>query len=401
MIMKRATLLAALLSLTFSIQADDWLQFRGPEGTGISADDSLPAKLNRESIAYEVSLPGRGLSSPIVVGDKLFLTASSGPDQEQLHILCLSVKDGSLIWERRFWATGRTMTHQKTCVAAPTPASDGKRIFALYSCNDLFCLDLEGNLVWLRGLTQDYPNASNSLGMSSSVAVVDGTVVVQIENDSQSLALGIDALSGLNRWMHERPKGANWTSPMIMKYKDGAVALLQSKDGVNAVDVKSGEESFYYADGAATIPSGAVSCGVIFAVSRGITAMKPTGDGRVEQLWRSGMFRPGTASPIVMDGRIFTVNNAGVLSVGSVEDGKRLWQLRMKGPFSASPVSSGKRLYFVNEKGLVQVVDTSTGDEEGKILSSLDLKDTVLGTPAVADGALFIRSDKRLWRIDG
>jgi len=401
MIMKRATLLAALLSLTFSIQADDWLQFRGPEGTGISADDSLPAKLNRESIAYEVSLPGRGLSSPIVVGDKLFLTASSGPDEEQLHILCLSVKDGSLIWERRFWATGRTMTHQKTCVAAPTPASDGKRIFALYSCNDLFCLDLEGNLVWLRGLTQDYPNASNSLGMSSSVAVVDGTVVVQIENDSQSLALGIDALSGLNRWMHERPKGANWTSPMIMKYKDGAVALLQSKDGVNAVDVKSGEESFYYADGAATIPSGAVSCGVIFAVSRGITAMKPTGDGRVEQLWRSGMFRPGTASPIVMDGRIFTVNNAGVLSVGSVEDGKRLWQLRMKGPFSASPVSSGKRLYFVNEKGLVQVVDTSTGDEEGKILSSLDLKDTVLGTPAVADGALFIRSDKRLWRIDG
>jgi len=401
MIMKRATLLAALLSLTFSIQADDWLQFRGPEGTGISADDSLPAKLNRESIAYEVSLPGRGLSSPIVVGDKLFLTASSGPDEEQLHILCLSVKDGSLIWERRFWATGRTMTHQKTCVAAPTPASDGKRIFALYSCNDLFCLDLEGNLVWLRGLTQDYPNASNSLGMSSSVAVVDGTVVVQIENDSQSLALGIDALSGLNRWMHERPKGANWTSPMIMKYKDGAVALLQSKDGVNAVDVKSGEESFYYADGAATIPSGAVSCGVIFAVSRGITAMKPTGDGRVEQLWRSGMFRPGTASPIVMEGRIFTVNNAGVLSVGSVEDGKRLWQLRMKGPFSASPVSSGKRLYFVNEKGLVQVVDTSTGDEEGKILSSLDLKDTVLGTPAVADGALFIRSDKRLWRIDG
>ncbi len=400
--MKLYSLLCAAAFVVSSSTQADWLQFRGPHGNGLSDSKSLPTELSEKDVDWDVALPGRGLSSPIVVGDRIFLTASSGPDQDQLHVLCMSAKNGEKIWERKFWATGRTMTHKKTCVAAPTPASDGKHLYALYSSNDLFCLDLDGNLIWLRGLTQDYPNVSNSLGMSSSVAVVDGTVVVQVENDSQSLALGIDSQTGANRWKQQRPKSANWTSPILMKGKGGkAVVLLQSSTGVNAVNVKTGEETWYYSDGASTIPSGVVSDGVIYAVSRGITALKPTGDGRVDQLWRSGMFRPGTASPIVLNRRIYAANNAGVLSVGNVKDGERLWQLRMKGPFSASPVSAAGFLYFVNEKGLVQVVDTSSGDEEGEIVGKLDLKDTILGTPAVSGNALFIRSDARLWKIGG
>ena len=100
------------------------------------------------------------------------------------------------------------MTHTKTSVAASSPASDGERIYALYSSNDLICLDLEGNLKWLRGLTSDYPNASNSLGMASSVVIAAGTVVVQVENDSESFAAGIDPDTGINRWKIDRPKKA-------------------------------------------------------------------------------------------------------------------------------------------------------------------------------------------------
>ena len=106
------------------------------------------------------------------------------------------------------------MCHEKTCVAAPTPVSDGESLYILFSSNDLICLDLKGQLRWLRGITVDYPNVSNSLGMASSPVWVDGVLVVQVENDSQSMALGVDPRTGKNLWkLDDRPKGANWTSP--------------------------------------------------------------------------------------------------------------------------------------------------------------------------------------------
>ncbi|NRB74091.1 MAG: PQQ-binding-like beta-propeller repeat protein, partial [Verrucomicrobiales bacterium] len=166
--MKICSLIFCSLFFAVSAQAD-WLNFRGPNASGYDPDAAgVPAELSDATLAWKVSLPGRGLGSAITVGDKVFVTAASGPDQKQLHVLCFNAANGSPVWERRFWTTGRTMSHKKTCVAAPTPASDGERIYAFYSSNDVICLDLDGNLLWLRGLTLDYPNASNSLGMSSS-----------------------------------------------------------------------------------------------------------------------------------------------------------------------------------------------------------------------------------------
>ena len=203
---------------------------------GVDSDaTNLPTELSEKTLAWKVALPGRGLGSPILVGDRVFVTAASGPDQKQLHILCFSAKDGSPIWEQRFWATGRTMSHKKTNVAAPTPASDGERIYALYSSNDLICLNLDGNPVWMRGLTLDYPNASNSLGMASSPMVAGDTLVAQIENDSESFAAGFDLLSGENKWKQDRPKAANWTSPTILQIGDDKVVALQSSKGIVGV----------------------------------------------------------------------------------------------------------------------------------------------------------------------
>ena len=155
----------------------DWRQFRGTEVNGLAVDGRIPSSFSSdENVAWKIDLPGRGLSGPIVVGDRIYVTASSGFRQDRLHVLCFDRKSGDRIFERQFWATGRTMCHPKMCVATPTPASDGTRIFASYSSNDVACLDLDGNLLWYRGLTHDYPNASNSLGMSSSPIVVDETL---------------------------------------------------------------------------------------------------------------------------------------------------------------------------------------------------------------------------------
>lgn len=382
----------------------DWPQFRGPDGSASVPDAVLPTHLEAgRHLTWDVPLPGRGLSSPIVVGDRVIVTAASGPRQTRLHVLCFRTTDGVTLWERQIFATGRTMCHEKTCVAANTPASDGHRIFALFSCNDLAAFDLEGNLLWLRALSLDYPNVSNSLGMSSSLVVVEGTVVTQVENDTQSLALGLDALTGVNRWRLDRPRLANWTSPIVFTdpvHRRPHVGL-QSGKGLQVIDPVTGAEVWNFGGGASTIPSSAAGGGLILVPSNGITALRPGSPGEpVTQVWRSGPLRPGTSTPVVQGNRVFTINGTGVLGCGALEDGRRLWQLRLQGPFSASPVMAGPYLYVPNEEGLLQVVDT-TPAEEGVVVGQLPLGESILSTPAISGNALYLRSDRHLWKISG
>ena len=382
-----------------ALHAADWRQFRGPHGNGVSDETGLATLLAAgKSILWKVDLPGEGLSSPIIVGDRVFVTCSSGPRQQRLHVICFNASDGSKRWERVFWATGRTMCHEKTSVAAPTPTSDGEKIFAIFSSNDIVCLDLDGNLLWVRGLGRDYPNASNSLGMSSSLVVADGVVIAQVENDSESFTAGLDAQSGLNRWKLDRPKKANWTSPVLLNRGDKQFVALQSFKGVTAVEPATGRILWDYTDGASTVPSSTPSGGALYVPSQGVTVLEPAGEGESpKQLWRSGQLRPGTSSPLVLGDKIFTLNDGGVLTCGESATGNRLWQLRLKGPFSSSPVAAGRYLYCVNEKGLAQVVDTSK--PEGEVVSELDLGQTILSTPSISGNAIYVRSDGRLWKI--
>lgn len=377
------------LSLLSTVGAADWPQFRGPNGAAASSEEAPGPELG---IAWSVDLPGRGLSSPIVIGDRVFLTCASTPDQSNLHVFCFSAADGKKLWERVMKSTGRTMTHNKTNVAAATMCSDGRHVFALYSTNDLFAFDLEGNLQWLRGLTYDYSNASNSLGMSSSPVVVGDTLVVQSENDSESLAVGIDIATGKNRWKKERPKAANWTSAVV--YQN--VVALQSSKGLTGIDPHSGEVVWDYTDGASTIPSAAVTEHAIYVPSNGVTALAPE-KGAASQLWRAESLKPGTGSPVVAGDSLYVLNSAGVLTKASTANGEEAWKLRLKGPISGSPVSAGKYLYLASERGLFQVVDTTAA--EGEVVHSVDLKDTVLCTPAISGGAVYLRSDKKLWKL--
>ncbi|MBI3416321.1 MAG: PQQ-binding-like beta-propeller repeat protein [Verrucomicrobia bacterium] len=392
--------LAAIACTVAPLQASDWRQFRGPLSNGVSDETALPISFDAsKSIAWKVNLPGRGLSSPIIVGGRVFVTCSSGPKQQRLHVICLNAADGSQRWERQFWATGRTMCHEKTSVAAPTPASDGERVFAIFSSNDIVCLDLDGNLVWVRGLGRDYPNASNSLGMSSSLVTADGVVIAQVENDSESFSAGLDALTGVNRWKLDRPRMANWTSPVLLKTSDGKqLAILQSGKGISAVEPATGKTVWEYGDGASTVPSSTPDGARLFVPSHGITVLEPGASGEApKQLWRSAQLRPGTPSATILGQKVFALNDGGVLTCGDATSGQRLWQLRLKGPFSSTPVGAGAYLYCVNEKGLAQVVDTFK--PEGEIISELDLGDTILSTPSISGGAIYFRSDKQLWKV--
>ncbi len=392
-----------LASLPFPTLAADWPQFRGPGSTATSADAVIPAP---PKIDWTAPLPGRGLASPIIVGQRVFVTCSSGPKQERLHLICFNFDDGEKRWERQLKATGRTMSHPKTAIASCTPCSDGQRVFALWSSNDLAAFDLDGNLLWLRGLTVDYPNASNSIGMASSPIVIGGTLVTVIENDSESYSLGIDVKTGRNLWKLDRPKAANWSSPVPWRAdaKSAPIVVLQSSKGLTGVDPVSGSVLWDYAEGASTSSSSVVAQGVIFSPSNGITALAPRADGGApEQLWRAKQMNPATISPVVLDGKIFAFNSAGVLSTADIATGDSKWKLRLTGPFSGSPVGANGRLLAVNEKGLVQIVDITP--PEGALAGQLQLplkegsKEMILSTPALSGKHVFIRTDSALWRL--
>jgi outer membrane protein assembly factor BamB len=393
------TFLLFFLAASTMLRGADWRQFRGPHGNGAADETNVPTVLNAtNSIAWKSNLPGRGLSSPIIVGDRVFVTCSSGLNQQRLHVICYNAADGAKLWERQFWATGRTMCHEKTAVAAPTPVSDGEHVVAIFSSNDIVCLDLDGNLIWFRGLGRDYPNASNSLGMTSSLLIAGGVVVAQVESQSEAFTAGLELATGVNRWKLTRARGPNWTSPVRLQTGGAELIALQSSKGIVAIEPATGRTVWSYTNKTSATPSSTLNGRTLLVPSQGLTALEfGSGDAAPKQLWRSGQLNPGTPSPAVLGDKIFTLNDGGILTCGNAATGDRLWQLRLKGPFSASPVVAGQFLYCVNEKGLAQVVATTK--PEGEVISELDLGETVLSTPSIAHGAIYFRSDGRLWKI--
>ena len=326
-------LILPLLSLAGVVlqTAAGWPQFRGADTSSVSPDTNVPTTI-ADNIAWSADLPGRGLSGPIAVAGKVFLSASSGYQQDRLHVLCFDAKTGTKLWERQFWATGRTLCHPKMCNATPTPASDGKRVFAFFSSNDVVCLDLDGNLQWFRGMTHDYPNASNSLGMASSPVVADDTLIVPVENLSESFTAGLDVATGLNRWKLDRPLLDNWTSPAVLpgKNRDDDLVVLQSGKGLVALRPYSGYEVWRYEGGAGTIPSSAQSGGRLYVPSNGLTALEPAAAGQPPRvLWQSNKLAPAIATPLVMADRVYNLNGAGVIACADTKSGTILWQLRL------------------------------------------------------------------------
>jgi outer membrane protein assembly factor BamB len=398
--MKRV-LVGCLALYSISFCGADWRQFRGPSGASVAPSATPPEKwTDTENVAWKTELPGRGPSGPIVVGHRVYLTASSGPKQDRLFVLCFDGSTGRELWRREFWATGRTHCHPSSAIAAPTPASDGQRIFAFYSSNDLACLDLDGNLLWYRGLAFDYPKAGNDAGMASSPTVAGDTVVVQIESQGDAFAAGLDVETGETRWHVPRERVANWASPIAIPDKiDGKHAvLLAGQKALTALDARTGEELWKYETNCSSIPSPAVAGGRIYVPGSGLTVLEIGRDATTPSLlWRSNKVNPNPSSPIADDQRVLAMNNAGVVTCAEAATGKVLWQLRVGGTHWSTPVLAGNLLYCFNQEGDARVV--RIGSDQGELLHSMKFGEVIQGSPAVVDGAIFVRSDRHLWKI--
>ena len=398
--MKRVLSVALVALVVLSARAADWTQFRGPGGSGVSPETNLPVKWGKaEGVRYKVELPGRGLSNPVIASGRVFVTACSGYRETQLHVLCFDEATGKKLWERRVAATGSTACHPTTCMAAPTPCTDGKAVYALFATGDLVAYDRDGSLRWYRSLVGDYPDITNQVGMASSLVLAGTALVVPMENGGDSFVAGIDTATGKNLWRLKRGKTINWVTPLVVEMGGRPAALLPMPGNVTAVDPMTGKVRWKYeSDDVSSIPSPSFGDGVLYSpVGRGgMKALKPGNDGTPpKELWSLTDFGGGYPSPVYQAGRLYGLGAVNVKCV-SAADGTEVWKHRMDGPFSASPVIADGKLYAVNNKGVTTVLQL--GDEP-KILAKNDLGDTIQATPAIANGCIYLRSDKYLYCV--
>lgn len=382
-----------------TVGSKSWLGFRG-DGTS-RGNTAAPAKLalgDNGNLAWKLEMPGRSVAGPIVIGDLVVTTSSSGQDGEVLHVSGVNLKTGKLEWEQTFRATGRPFCHPTSANAAPSPASDGQRIFAFFSSNDLACLSLSGELLWYRGLGYDYPKAGNDVGMASSPVVVDGAVIVKVEAQGDSFAAAIDAETGENLWRLARPQMSNWASPLVIRRPDDRnEVVIQSRQGVIAVDPRSGKTQWSTEEGGSAIPSPTATAGLLILPSDEVIALKVGASASTPEVaWRNNKLTPRNASVVASDKRLYSLKGS-VLVAANLEDGEQIWQKRLKGLGSAwaTPVLSENRLYIFDQTGKGLVVEDQ--GEDAETLHEIELGEAVLGSPAIADGRLVIRAANTLF----
>lgn len=384
--------------------AQDWTSFRGAGGASISNEAGLPVEISDSSnLAWKVELPGRGPSGPIIVGERVFVTCSGGPKEDQLYVVCFDKNTGEKIWQRRFWATGRCFCHPLSANAAPTPCSDGESIFAFYSSNDLFCLDLDGNLKWCRGLAYDHPKAGHDTGMSSSPAVYGDVVVCQVENQGDSFATGIDKHTGKTLWEIPRDKDASWASPLIFETESGPVCLLQSGARSTIVRLSDGQKVWEKEGRGNPIPSSAMVNHRLYIPIDGLTVVEyDRQQDSFREILHSTKLAAGSQSNIVHNGLIYTFGRGGIVTCANADNGNEVWKARVGGAHWTTPLVADNRMYFFDQAGTASVVQLD-GDFEShadRIIHTHTFEDEVfLGSPAASEGGLFMRSDRYLYKF--
>ena len=326
--MTSALCLAAALLLSPPSLAGDWPGWRGPEGTGVSPETGLPERWSAaENVRWKADLPGRGVSGPAIARGKVFLTASSGARGERLHVLALEAATGKRLWERVLRSTGSTQCHPKTAMAAPTPAVDGERVAALFATSDLFCFDHQGVLLWYRALALDHPGITNQVGMAASPIIAAGAVMVPQETVGDSFLSAIDLESGADRWRAPRFNDLNWVTPLILRRGGREEVLLQSRREATAYDARTGERVWSHEAELHAIPSPVAGDGRVFLTAPEIIALDPpAAAGEAPRVaWKAQRLRPSTSSPLVYEGKVYSISSAGILACAGAKDGEVLW----------------------------------------------------------------------------
>lgn len=404
-----AMLLAATSASVFGQQ---WTRFRGPNGSGISDAKTVPVDFDEGDFNWKTKLPGAGHSSPVIWGDKIFLT-SADESAGKRYLICLATGDGSILWTRDFEFTKHSK-HKQNTYATCTPTVDDHHVYAMWQSpqkSNLVALDHDGNFAW------EFDLGDFKAGHGSAVSPItfEGMVIVTNDHQGKSPFLAaLDGKSGELKWKHSRESMRPcYSTPCVYQPEGRAAELVftHSYQGITSLDPRNGNLNwkilpfgeFQQRACASPIVAGDLVIGTSgFATAeKNVVAVRPDYSGSeptVAEIYRISKSTPHVPTPLVYENRMYLWTDRGIVTCVDVSDGKRIWTARADGNYFGSPVCIDGKLYAMDVDGNVVIV--ATGDEF-KLLNRVPLNETSCATPAVAGGVLYLRTLSHLISVGG
>ena len=384
-------------------QAENWTGFRGDNGTGDSDQKGIPVSWSPGDYEWNIELPGEGHSSPVIYGDRLFVTSAVEQGAVR-YLFCLNANTGEQIWSISV-GHNRSHKHALGSWASSTPATDGQRVYVAFADQERYTLaawDYEGQLIWRRNLG---PFISQH-GQGVSPIVFDGMVILPNDQDGPSSLMAFDAKTGKTVWSVLRSaREASYSTPQIYKGKDGKPQLicLSGATGVSSLDPYTGKVNWTTGElPARTVASPVIADGLIIATCGGggigklLVAVNAEADeaaGEPRIVYQRDKSLPYVPTAAAHNDHLFLWNDNGVVNCVELKTGKSVWTKRIAGVYYGSTVLIDGKIYIMSKQGKCMVIAASP---EFEILGENDLGDGSHSTPAVANGRLYLRTLHRL-----
>lgn len=441
MTLRLLAFLSILLAACLTAADSNWPQFRGPAASGIGSG-SPPIEWNAESgknILWKTAIPGLGHSSPVVWGDRIFLTSAvaasgeaalkvglygdiksvdaEGPQSFRLY--CIDRKSGRILWEKAAnEGEPKIKRHPKSTHANPTPATDGKYVVVFFGSEGLHTYDFSGRLIWKKdfGILDSgfFTVPAAQWGFASSPIIHEGKVIIQADVQKNSFLAAFDVASGKELWRTPRADVPTFGTPAVAPHTAGGAkskqVVVNGWKHTGGYDLKTGKELWKLTGGGdIPVPTPVMDGSLIILTSahgpaRPIYAVKTDAAGDITEsktglAWKVDRAGNYMQTPLIREGLGYFCLDNGVLTVYQLSTGERVYQQRLgegKSGFTSSPVSARDRLYFTNEEGHTFVL---AAGNEYKLIAENDLGETVMATPAISGDVLYIRGRKNLFAI--
>lgn len=404
----KASVLAALLALSGPASAQDWPQFRGPDGQGRSKAVKVPLKWGdtAPNLAWKTPVEGLGWSSPVVSGDRVWLTTATA-EGRSLRAVCLDLATGKPLRDVEVFkldAPGKG--HKKNSHASPTPVLDGTRVYVHFGPHGTACLSDQGAVLWKQRLPYEPVH-----GPGGSPMLLGELLIYSADGGDTQNVYALDRKTGAVRWKVPRPANAAqkkfaFSTPMVVELGAARQVVSPGADAVTAHDPATGRILwwFRYPGGYSVIPRPAFGHGLVFLSSGydkpSLYAIRVDGRGDVTDThlaWRLDRSAPHSPSPLLVGDELYIVDDRGIATCLDAKTGKQHWQERVGGNHSASPFHAAGRVYFQDEDGVTTVVKADTKFEK---LAQNTIKGRTYASPVPLEGALLLRTDTQLLRFD-